>query len=259
MEKKKFYSIGEIADKTGVSIRTLHYYDDIGLLTPAKDESSGHRKYSEDDIIKLQKIISYKFIGFSLEQIKEILSEQKFNMNLVDSLMMQKKLFEKEKKRIETSISAIDRTIKIIHEHGEIDSVVLMSLIRSMQTEDKQREWLESYFDKDVVDMIYVQTEGKMQKLDNVFIDFTKRVKELVGSPVDSSEVINLIEEYMKSTLSLFDDNFMETLATQTGNLDEINYDELEKLAPTPFSKEEEEWLNKAMEYYIEQSNFGEN
>lgn len=49
-----------------------------------------------------------------------------------------------------------------------------------MQTEDKQREWLESYFDKDVVDMIYVQTEGKMQKLDNVFIDFTKRVKELV-------------------------------------------------------------------------------
>lgn len=134
-----------------------------------------------------------------------------------------------------------------------------MSLIRSMQTEDKQREWLESYFDKDVVDMIYVQTEGEMQKLDNVFIDFTKRVKELVGSPVDSPEVINLIEEYMKSTLSLFDDNFMETLATQTGNLDEINYDELEKLAPTPFSKEEEEWLNKAMEYYIEQSNFGEN
>ncbi|MEL4029164.1 MerR family transcriptional regulator [Caldifermentibacillus hisashii] len=259
MEKKKFYSIGEIADKTGVSIRTLHYYDDIGLLTPAKDESSGHRKYREDDIIKLQKIISYKFIGFSLEQIKEILSEQKFNMNLVDSFMMQKKLFEKEKKRIETSISAIDRAIKIIHEHGEIDSVVLMSLIRSMQTEDKQREWLESYFDKDVVDMIYVQTEGKMQKLDNVFIDFTKRVKELVGSPVDSPEVINLIEEYMKSTLSLFDDNFMETLATQTGNLDEINYDELEKLAPTPFSKEEEEWLNKAMEHYIKQSKFGEN
>lgn len=100
MEKKKFYSIGEIADKTGVSIRTLHYYDDIGLLTPAKDESSGHRKYSEDDIIKLQKIISYKFIGFSLEQIKEILSEQKFNMNLVDSLTMQKKLFEKEKREL---------------------------------------------------------------------------------------------------------------------------------------------------------------
>ncbi len=69
------YSIGEIAKKTGVSIRTLRYYDEIGLLQPTKDPSSGHRIYTEEDILQLHKIMSLKFIGLSLEEIRQYIHQ----------------------------------------------------------------------------------------------------------------------------------------------------------------------------------------
>jgi DNA-binding transcriptional MerR regulator len=67
---KKVYPIGEFAKKTGQTIRTLHYYDEIGILKPSRISSSGRRFYSEDEMITLQKIVALKFLGFSLEEIK---------------------------------------------------------------------------------------------------------------------------------------------------------------------------------------------
>ncbi|GAB7388057.1 hypothetical protein BSNK01_18940 [Bacillaceae bacterium] len=55
MEKNRKYSIGEFSKMTRTSVRTLHYYDEIGLLKPAKHPSSGHRMYDDGDIMKLQK------------------------------------------------------------------------------------------------------------------------------------------------------------------------------------------------------------
>lgn len=256
MKKESYYSVGEIADKTGVSVRTLHYYDELGLLTPKKDPSTGHRKYRDQDIIQLQKIISYKFLGFSLDEIKNMLSQEKLNGTVIDSLTLQKKLFEEEIKKINTSIKAIERTMKLIKEHGDVDSTIIMSLIRSMQTEESQWAWFEGYFGEDVASMIYNQTENKIEEMDDVFVQFTEKVKELIGTSVDSPEVMELMEEYTKATMSLFDENLMEMMATKSSKLEEINLEELEKMAPSPFSKQEEEWLHKAMMAYIEKVGF---
>ncbi len=67
----KKYAIGEFAKKTGMTIRTLHYYDEVGLLKPAVIAASGRRYYSDENIIELQKIVSLKFLGYSLEQIND--------------------------------------------------------------------------------------------------------------------------------------------------------------------------------------------
>ena len=61
MNNNNKFSIGEFSEKTGIPIPTLHYYDEIGLLRPEKNPSSGHRIYNYQDIIILQKIISLKF------------------------------------------------------------------------------------------------------------------------------------------------------------------------------------------------------
>lgn len=68
MKGKESFAIGEISAKSGISIRTLHYYDEIGLLKPEKHPISGHRIYKNQDIITLQKITSLKFLGYSLEK-----------------------------------------------------------------------------------------------------------------------------------------------------------------------------------------------
>ncbi|KFN01701.1 MerR family transcriptional regulator [Bacillus clarus] len=69
MSKKESYSIGEISKRTGTSIRTLHYYDEMGLPKSEKNVSSGHRIYKGQNILTLQKIASLKVLGYNLDEI----------------------------------------------------------------------------------------------------------------------------------------------------------------------------------------------
>ena len=67
--------IKEFADFTGVSVRTLHYYDEIGLLKPASvDRSTGYRYYNENSLLRMQEILFYRELDFSLKRIGDILS-----------------------------------------------------------------------------------------------------------------------------------------------------------------------------------------
>ncbi|HEX4965837.1 MAG TPA: MerR family transcriptional regulator [Thermoanaerobaculia bacterium] len=68
------WKVGELARWTGVSVRTLHYYDEIGLLRPAQTTEAGYRLYTEGDVIRLQQVKSLRHLGFSLEEIKNFLA-----------------------------------------------------------------------------------------------------------------------------------------------------------------------------------------
>jgi branched-chain amino acid transport system permease protein len=61
------WKVGELANRTGITVRTLHHYDEIGLLTPSERSRSGYRLYTEPDIVRLQQILSLRHLGFSLE------------------------------------------------------------------------------------------------------------------------------------------------------------------------------------------------
>lgn len=69
------YLIKKVSELSGVSVRTLHHYDEIGLLSPQKKEN-GYRYYSEEDISFLQMILFYKYLGFPLKKIKELLKKK---------------------------------------------------------------------------------------------------------------------------------------------------------------------------------------
>ncbi len=72
---KEQFTVGEFAKKAGVTLRTLRYYDKIDLLKPSSYNEAGHRLYSKEDFPKLQKILTLKFIGLSLDEIKDIMTE----------------------------------------------------------------------------------------------------------------------------------------------------------------------------------------
>ncbi|MBW4618888.1 MAG: MerR family transcriptional regulator [Cyanosarcina radialis HA8281-LM2] len=78
--------VGDLAKQTGVSVRTLHYYDEIGLLAPSQRLENGYRLYVKDDIIRLQQIVSLRQIGFSLEQIRQCLDRDRFSPHHVVQL-----------------------------------------------------------------------------------------------------------------------------------------------------------------------------
>lgn len=77
---RKSWKIGELANETGLTVRALHHYDQIGLLTPSQETEGGHRVYSTGDVEKLQKIITLKQLGFSLDKIKEAIASPHFSL-----------------------------------------------------------------------------------------------------------------------------------------------------------------------------------
>ena len=71
--------VGELARRTGLSVRTLHHYDEIGLLKPSHHTESGHRLYTKSDIVRLQQVLSIRELGFSLIQVRDCLDEPGFS------------------------------------------------------------------------------------------------------------------------------------------------------------------------------------
>ena len=103
--------IKEFAELTGVSVRTLHYYDEIGLLKPSEvDAQNGYRFYDEKTLERMQEILFYRELDFSLKTIAEILSSPDYNKH--QALSRQRKLLLSKKERLEQLIAAIDSVEK---------------------------------------------------------------------------------------------------------------------------------------------------
>lgn len=102
--------ISEVAKLSGVTVRTLHYYDEIGLLKPSKTTEAGYRMYSIEDLEKLQQILFFRELEFPLNEIKEIMINPKYDK--IEALNKHKELLIEKRKRIDGLVTLIDKTIK---------------------------------------------------------------------------------------------------------------------------------------------------
>lgn len=251
MDNQKMFSIGEFSKKTGISIRNLRYYDEIGLLVPDKHPISGHRIYNYKDIVTLQKILSLKFLGYSLHKIADLLHESSFTVDLNETLTKHFKALEEEKKQIEKSMDAIKRIIRLLKEEVEVDSELLFSLIHSLPTEDKQKEWMERHKLTDFVEELSRKVEGSVN-LEKTFVQLSKKVNQLYGKPIEDPEVKEMAESYIEATILYLGEGLMQKLSNV--NIEEQNLQELKDITPSPFTETEEKWLIQVIEYYMEKS-----
>lgn len=102
--------INEVAKLTGVTVRTLHYYDEINLLKPSQITESGYRLYDEDALSKLQQILFFKELDFSLSDITKIITDPDFNKE--KALQNHKELLIKKRDRLNKLINLVDNTLK---------------------------------------------------------------------------------------------------------------------------------------------------
>lgn len=252
MKGNNKFSIGEFSERTGISIRTLHYYDEIGLLQPEKHPTSGHRIYKHQDILTLQKIVSLKFLGYSLDKILHLLHESSFTNDLNGTLTLHLQALENEKERIEQSMTAIKRVTKLLEVEGEVDSAILFTLIHSMQTENIQKEWMERHMQADIVEELSKKTEEEKTTLDQTFIQLAKEVKQLYGKPVEDPKVQEMIKTYLEASFAFLGEDLMKKLAD--ANVEELDIQELEKMTPSPFTEDKQQWLNQAIEFCMKQT-----
>ena len=105
------YTVQRLAQLAGISTRTLRYYDEIGILKPARINSSGYRIYGKREVDRLQQILFYRELGVSLESIKEIVTSPSFN-GIIALREHRKKLLAK-REQLDTLIANIDKTIAV--------------------------------------------------------------------------------------------------------------------------------------------------
>lgn len=104
------YTVRKLAQISGVSIRTLHWYDEIGLLKPAHYGFNGYRYYEEEQLLTLQQILFFRELGFELKQIKQILTRSDFDK--MAALSSHRQVLQKKLERTRKLIKTIDTTIE---------------------------------------------------------------------------------------------------------------------------------------------------
>src|SRR5882672_441944 len=104
------YTVKQVARMSGVSVRTLHFYDETGLLKPAYHGANADRFYEEPQLLTLQQILFYRELGFELKQIKRILGRSDFDK--VAALESHGRVLRKNLARIRKLIVTIDKTIE---------------------------------------------------------------------------------------------------------------------------------------------------
>ncbi|WP_100331134.1 MerR family transcriptional regulator [Bacillus xiapuensis] len=109
--------VKEVADLAGISVRTLHHYDEIGLLVPDQVTAAGYRVYSEDNLETLQQILFFKELDFPLKKIKEMINNPAFDRK--EALRLHRKMLLEKRHRIDRLLKMVDQTIQYMK--GEID------------------------------------------------------------------------------------------------------------------------------------------
>lgn len=130
---------GELARMTSVSVRTLRFYDKVGLLSPSARTPSGYRLYSEADLVRLQQILALKYLGFSLEEIKVFLAASPGSLR--KALAQQGAMLRERRAHLDTIIQAIDRLL----EEDRCEWESLVAVIQAMQM-SQNAEWQKKYF-----------------------------------------------------------------------------------------------------------------
>src|SRR6516225_4913003 len=103
------YTVKQLAVMSGVTVRTLHFYDEMALLKPAYTKANGYRMYEEPQLLMLQQILFYRELGFELKRINEILSQREFEK--IAALKSHRQVLERNFTRTRTLIETIDKTI----------------------------------------------------------------------------------------------------------------------------------------------------
>lgn len=125
------YSIGEVARLSGVTVRTLQHYDNIGLV-PIEKDASGRRYYSSRDLAALQQVLFYRSLGLPLKEIRELVVEAATPEQITAVLMKQREVFCRQLNEIQSYIGLIDATIAGVGSGGGFPSEKLIRLITGL-------------------------------------------------------------------------------------------------------------------------------
>lgn len=142
------FRVAEFARISGVTVRTLQYYDRIGLLSPSQVTEGGHRLYQHQDLLRLQQILTLKWMGFKLEQIKAVLEHPGYD--LLSALRLQKQAIDQQIESLHKASEVLEQALSAAEEaaDNELDTDRLTIIIEAVTAAERD-EWVRQFYDDD--------------------------------------------------------------------------------------------------------------
>jgi DNA-binding transcriptional MerR regulator len=131
-------TVGEVAELAGVTVRTLHHYDELGLLTPSGRSEAGYRLYSYEDLSRLREILIWRALGFSLTDIGSLLDDP--GHDRLTALERQRELIEHELDRLGTLAAAVDAAIAAQRHGAKLEVATMFDGFDASEYEEEARE-----------------------------------------------------------------------------------------------------------------------
>ncbi|WLD94683.1 MerR family transcriptional regulator [Alkalihalobacillus sp. AL-G] len=188
--------VKEVADLVGISVRTLHHYDEIGLLTPEQTTDSGYRLYSNENLEMLQQILFLKELGFPLKKISKIISSPSFDRK--EALKLHRKMLLEKRGRLDKMIATIDKTI--LNTEGEIqmsnkEKFEGFDFSHNPYEKEARERWGDETVDKSnakLGNMSEEEQKAMGDKMNTIY----RKLADLRNSSPDSDEAQQAIKEW---------------------------------------------------------------
>lgn len=194
--QKRLWKVGELAKQTGITVRTLHHYDQIGLLSPSQHSDTGHRLYNEADIARLQQIMSLKQLGFALENIKKLMANPNFNP--VKVIEMHLESLKEHIRLQEEMYSRLEGICNLLQTRQDVNVEQFIKLIEVINMD------VNTYFTKEQLEKLNKQAEllgqEKIKEVQDEWPVLIAKVRAELekGTPSESPVVVELAKRWQE-------------------------------------------------------------
>ena len=218
-----FMTVGEVAKKMGVTVRTLQYYDKKGLLSPSAESEGGRRLYTDKDLIRLHQIISLKSLGFSLDDIKERLISLETPADVANALTEQADDIRQKIEQLQALLSAIEQLKAEVLQMQTVNFKKYADIIVNLQMKNDSY-YLIKRFDDDTLDHIRSQFDKEsgldfMDRFNRLSDEIVQLQKENV--PPESEKCQQVVKEYWGLIMEFTNgDMSMLPKLMEVGNID---------------------------------------
>ena len=218
-----FMTVGEVAKKMGVTVRTLQYYDKEGLLSPSAESEGGRRIYTDKDLVTLHQIISLKSLGFSLDDIKGRLISLETPADVANALTEQADDIRQKIEQLKASLSAIEQLKAEVLQMQTVNFKKYADIIVNLQMKNDSY-YLIKRFDDDTLDHIRSQFDKEsgldfMDRFNRLSDEIVQLQKENV--PPESEKCQQIVKEYWGLIMEFTNgDMSMLPKLMEVGNID---------------------------------------
>lgn len=245
------YSIGKLANISHISVRTLRYYDEIGLLLPTKKNDAGHRFYTDEDISKLHYILMLKDLGFSLDAIHQLLSNREFDLQGV--LEMRKKVIQTEQANLRKMEKSINTLLLILETEETMDwDTVFITFSTFPADKSLLKElWAKYFSEEEQLILNRFPDQGENSEAEKLWDELIQEVRANLTQDPKSPIGQELAKRWMTLVNKMYKGN--DELAQKVWNL---NKNREPHLRFFQFEQEIITFIDQATQHYFERGGF---